>query len=127
MPDTAPPTGTIDITNLVEQMRQSFVSWAVLYLFGLEASIPGMEWVALPVLSTIDKEILQVILDALSKSGIMMAFFLNTAVKKASQAKDFTDAANALDGLPPTATDEEYENAERNKILAFRNFVMLSN
>lgn len=126
MADT-PPTGTIDITDLVEQVRQSFVTWAVDYLFGIETAIPGMEWIDLPVISTIDKEILTTIMNALSSSGVMLAFFLNTTIKKASQAKDFTDAANALNNLPPTATDDEYETAERAKILAFRNFVMLSN
>ncbi len=122
-----PPTGTIDITDLVEKTRSSFVSWAVLYLYGMEIAIPGMEWVALPILQDIDKEILKVLLDMLSKSAVMMAFFTNTAIRKASQAKDFTDAVHAKNALPTTATPEEYENAEKAQMAAFRNFVLVSN
>ncbi len=122
-----PPSGTIDITDLVEKTRSSFVSWAVLYLYGLETAIPGMEWVALPILKDIDQEILKTLLDMLSKSAVMLAFFTNTAIRKASQAKDFTDAVHAKDSLPPTATQEEYARAEQAQMVAFRNFVMVSN
>jgi hypothetical protein len=127
MTDAAPPTGTIDITNVVESLRTAWVSWAVAYVFGLEVAIPGMAWVALPVISNIDRELLKLAFDFVSKSAEMQVFFLNTAVRKASQAKDFTDTVAKKNALPPSATDQEYADAEKAEILAFRNFVSLSN
>ena len=125
--NTAPPTGTIDITDTVEKLRQAWVDWGVAYVFGLEVAIPGWEWVALPIIADIDKAIIRAVLDSLSKSAEMGIFFLNTAIRKASQAKDFTDAVKAKNDLPTTATDEEYKKAEAAQMLAFRNFVMVSN
>ncbi len=127
MAEPTPTTGTVDITNVVESMRSSFVTWAVAYVYGAEIAIPGMEWVALPVISDIDKEMIKVILDLLTKSVIMEAFFINTAVRKASQAADYIDTINAKKNLPTTATQEEYENAEKAEMAAFRNFVMVTN
>jgi hypothetical protein len=66
------------------------------------------------------------LMDILSKSSVMLAFFGNTAIRKASQAKDFTDAAHRKDSLPPTATDAEYEAAEQEEMIAFRNLVMVT-
>lgn len=118
---------TIDITDLVEKTRSTFVDWAVLYVYGLEIAIPGMEWVALPILREIDQAIIRAVIDALSKSVVMMSFFMNTAIRKASQAKDYVDAVNAKNNLPPTASAEEYKKAEQNEIVLFRNFVMVTN
>jgi hypothetical protein len=128
MTDTpTPPTGTIDITNVVEKMRETFVTWATAYIYGEEIAIPGLEWVALPILSTIDKDVITAILNVLTNSVLMEAFFLNTAIRKASQAQNYVDAINAKNSLPPTASDAEYEKAEQAEMLTFRNFVMLSN
>lgn len=121
------PTGTIDITDTVENMRQTWVTWAVAFIFAEEVAIPGMEWVALPIISAIDKEIIKLILDAVSKQAVMLAFFANTAIRKASQAADYTDAIKAKKALPLGATEEEFKHAEKTELLAFRNFVMLSN
>lgn len=85
-----------------------------------------MEWMALPVISSIDREILRIIFDELSKSVIMEAFFLNTAVKKASQAKDFTDAVAFKNALPSSASEVDFENAEKAQMVAFRRFVSLT-
>lgn len=117
---------TIDITTVVENMRTSFVAWGVAYVFGLEVAIPGMEWVALPIIAELDKAVVKAILDLLSKSIIMEAFFINTAIRKASQAHDFISAVEARNALPPTASQEEYENAEKNQMAAFRSFVMVT-
>lgn len=126
-PQPVQPTGTIDITSTVEAMRQSWVSWAVAFIFAEEVAIPGMEWVALPIVADIDKEVLKLILDALSKAAVMEAFFINTAIRKASQAADYVAAIDAKKKLPVNATEEEYKNAEKAEMLAFRNFVMVSN
>lgn len=124
---TPPSDGTIDVTNTVEMLRQSFVTWGVAYIYGLEIAIPGMEWVALPILSDIDQFIIKEILNLLTKSVVMEAFFLNTAIKKASQAQDYIDAVTTKNNLPPTATPDEVQNAENFEMLAFRRFVMVGN
>ncbi len=109
----------IDVTDIVEKARSTFVEWAVLYIFGLEVAIPGMEWVALPIVSTIDKEIIRLILTELSKSAVMGAFFLNTAIRKASEAADYVSAVDAKNSLPDDVSDEDYEKAERDEMAAF--------
>jgi hypothetical protein len=121
------PTGTIDITDTVEAMRQTWVSWAVAFLFAEEVAIPGMEWVALPIVADIDKEMLKLILDAISKQGVMLAFFTNTAIRKASQAADYVAMVGAKKALGPNVSDEVYKDAEKKELLAFRNFVAVSN
>lgn len=119
--------GTIDITDLVEKTRSAFVDWAVTTIYAEEIATPGLEWVGLPVVKDIDQAILRAVLDALSKQAIMQAFFMNTTIRKASQAKDFLDALNAKNALPADATKEQYEQAERNQMDAFRRFVVVTN
>lgn len=111
---------------MVEKSRQTFVEWGVLYLYGLEVAIPGMEWVALPIISTIDKAIIRAVLDSISKSMVMGAFFLNTAVRKASEAQDYVDAVNAKNSLPEDVSDEEYEKFERAEMAAFVAFATVT-
>lgn len=125
MADVSTPQ-SIDITDLVEKARSSFVTWGVAYIFGAEVAIPGLEWVADPIISTIDKELIRIVLNAISSSIVMEAFFLNTVVKKASQAQDYVDAVNAKLNLPPSATEAEVLKAEQNEVAAFRNFVVLT-
>jgi len=127
LPGTPPPTGTVDITDVVAKMQQSFVSWGTAYVYGLEIATPGLEWVALPVISELDKEAVKEILTLLSKSAEMQSFFMNTAIRKASQAQDFVGTIDAKNKLPPTATQKEFEDAERVQMAAFRNFVLVTN
>lgn len=122
---TAPATGTIDITNLVDDLRETWVKWAVAFLYGEEIALPGMQWVALPLISDIDREVITLAMEALSKSALMLAEFTNNAVRKASQAQDFTNAKSALANMDPN--DPNYATAEQNEMAAFRNFVMLTN
>lgn len=117
----------IDITDLVEKTRSAFVDWAVAFVYAEEIAIPGMEWVALPVIAEIDRAIIKAIIDALSKAAVMQAFFVNTAIRKAAQAQDFVDASNALDSVPKDAPNDDYKKAELTRAAAFRNFVMVTN
>lgn len=121
------PTGTVDVTNLVENLRSSFVKWGVAYVFGLELGVPALEWVGLPIIKDIDQAAIKMVLDFITKSAVMEAFFMNTAIRKAAQADDYVAAVNALLKLPPTTSEADYAQAEQNEILAFRNFVMVSN
>lgn len=77
----------------------------------------------LPIVSAINKEVLRYILSALSKSTVMEAFILNTALRKASEAKDYVDAVKLKDSLPDDVSDEEYEKHERKEMDAFVAFV----
>lgn len=124
---TPPPTGTIDITDLVSSLKDSFVSWAVAYIYGLIIAVPALSWLAIPGFSGVFKFMLKFVFNLLANSVVMEAFFLNTAIRKASQAQDYVAAIAAKDGLPPTASQKEYQDAEAKQMAAFRNFVMLSN
>ncbi len=95
-PAPAPPDnnegGVIDVTNLVAALQSGFVDWATAYIFGLEIATPGLQWVALPIISNLDQYALRKILTLLSQSVVLQAFFLATALRKASQAQDYQDA-----------------------------------
>ncbi len=119
--------GTVDITDVVEAMRSAFVTWGTAYIFGLEIAIPGMGWLALPIIGDLDRALVRALLNLLSKSVVLEAFFLNTAIRKNSQANDFINAVNLKNNLPATATEAEYAYAESLQIAAFRDFVLLSN
>lgn len=120
-------SGTVDITNVVESLRTAFVDWATTYVFELVVAVPALTWVALPVISSVAKAIIGGVINFLTQSEVMAAFFINSALKNAGQAQDFVDAVNKKQALPPTATDQEYKDAEQAQMLAFHNFVMLSN
>lgn len=120
-----PPTGTIDITDLVEKLKKTWIKWAVgLVVKTAQAYVPFLAW---PVVSQIFEFIVSQIVTIISNAAEMQGFFINTAIRKASQAKDFVDAVDAREALPPTATNEEYENAEAKQMLTFRNLVMVTN
>lgn len=121
------PTGTIDITNVVTSLKSTFVTWAVAYIYGLEIAVPGLEWVATPGIAQADQALLKAVFTSLANSVLMEAFFLNTAIRKASQAQDYVNAVNSKLSLPPSASWDEYARAEATECTAFRNFVVLDN
>ncbi|RYG93860.1 MAG: hypothetical protein EON58_17480 [Alphaproteobacteria bacterium] len=113
-------SGVIDITETVEEARKTFVDYAVAYIFAQAVAVPGLQWLSLPIISTMVKFLIERIVGSLSKSAVMLAFFTNTILRKASQAVDFTDAVKARLALPPTASDEEYRAHEEAQMVAFR-------
>jgi hypothetical protein len=112
----------IDITDVVEKSRQAFVDWGVDYIFGLGMAVPALRWLTLPVIRVVTRAIVKIILDEISQSVIMGAFFFNTAIRKASEAGDFVDAVNAKNALPEDVSDEEYKKFERAQMDAFITF-----
>lgn len=122
-----PDSGTIDITNLVEMLRSTFVTWGVNYIFAMVIAVPGLQWLGAPIISTIFRKCLSWCLDALSNSAVLLAFFANTAIRKSSQAKDFVNAVMAKNNLPQDVSDEVYAKAEATQMAAFHNFVMVTN
>lgn len=128
MPALDDEAGIIDVTNVVENMRSTFVTWAVSYLVTEASVIPYLGVVVnMPILRWIFKDGLTFFLNLLTKSEVMLAFFLNTAVRKASQAEDYTKAVAYKISLPPSATDADYAEAEQDEIAAFNSFVVLGN
>lgn len=113
----------IDITDLVEKMRSTFVSVETETAFQALASIQGLQWLRLPIISNLLRKFIEIVLDGLSKRPTMAAFFGNTAIRKASQASDYIEAVNKKE----TASDEEYEQAELDEIKAFNDFVRITN
>ena len=125
MTDTS--SGTIDLTGVVSSMQSTFVTWANTAVFAGLLTVPGMQWIGLPVVSYIVKAAINAAIAWLAESAMMAAFFLNTAVRKASQAQDYADAVSNKNGLPPTATPEEFKNAEQAEMDAFHRFVLFTN
>ncbi len=115
----------IDITDVVEKSRQTFVEWGVLYLSNAVVAIPGWQWLAMPVIRNIFQSIIRWVLNKLSESVVMGAFFLNTAINKATEAKVYVDAVNAKNSLPDDVTDEDYEKHERAEMDAFVRFATI--
>jgi hypothetical protein len=126
-PSNPPAPGTVDLTNLVESVRASFVSFAVEFVTQAAASIPYLQWLMLPVIFQAFQASLRWAIDTLSRAAEMRAFFLATALRKRGQAKDFIRAVEAMRALPKTASKEDYANAEKKRMVAFRNFVLLTN
>lgn len=127
VPAAPPAPGTVDITNVVEAVRSSFVTFAVSFVLAAAATTPWLAWTRLPVISQAFSASLKWVMGTLSESAVMEAFFLNTTIRKQGQAHEFIDAVDALASLPKTASREEYANAEAHRMAAFRNFVMLTN
>lgn len=120
-----PDHSSIDITDLVEKVRSSFVTWGTKFIITAASEVPWLSWLGLPIIKPLFEFMLTKILEALSVGIEMQAFFTNTAIKKASQAKDFVNAVEVKNSLPPIATKDEYEKAELNQMAAFRSFVLL--
>lgn len=128
-----PPTGesgntdTIDVTDLVEKMRQTWVTMQVNTVMALIATVPILSWLNWPVISDIARAGVTWVINALSKTEVQLAFFLNTAVRKASQAADYVDTLDAKASLPTNVSDADYKKAEENEMQAFDNFVRFTN
>lgn len=120
-------SGVIDITNLVGSMKSTFVTWASGFVFAEIVAVPGLQWLSLPLINVICKALISTIINILALSTVMEAFFLNTSIRKSSQAQDYVDALTAKQNLPPTTSNGDYEKAEQAEIDAFNSFVVLSN
>src|SRR5882672_10033689 len=113
-------SGSVDITDLVDKTKSTFIDWAVLYIYGEELTIPGLgEFVALPIIKDIDQQIVRTIVTILADAVEMQGFFLNTAIRKATQASEFVAAVNLKNALPEDVSDEEYKKAEQNQMALF--------
>lgn len=126
-PASPPPTGTIDVTDLVEKLKATWIRWATTTVVTTAKALPYLSWLAVPVVSTLFEFSVEKIVTVLANALEMQGFFIHTAIRKAGQAGDYINAIAAKAALPSTATNLEFENAEKAEMAAFRNFVMLTN
>ena len=114
----------MDITELIESMRSTSVILSVNFVYS--ASVTALPWLGFPLISPMYRWLLNWILTQASKSIEMEAFFLNTIIRKNSQAGDYIDAIRAKNSLPPSATNEEFKAAEQKEIESFNSFVRVT-
>jgi len=115
--------GDIDITDLVNAIASAAVKVEVDLLFQASTSLWFTAWLKLPVISDIYKTLLTWLFTWISTQEVNLAFYENTAIRKASQGNDFMNAHNFLKALPPNVTEEAYAKAEQAEIAAFNSFV----
>lgn len=117
---------TIDLTDAVEKMRVTFTTLGKVFLYECLCSIPyvGVGFKA-PIISTIVKLGINWALDKLGSWSVMQAFFMNTALRKTSQAFDYVDAVNEKLKLVGV-TNEVYKLAEKKEMDTFINLVMVT-
>lgn len=115
----------IDITDTVEKMKTTFILSAQEYLIALALTYVGPfgAW----LVKALVRPFLGWVLGRLVEWPLMQAFFLNTAIRKGSQAVDYVEAVDRKHKLPPTASEVEYANAEMEELRTFRDFVLVSN
>lgn len=89
------------------------------------ASVQGLQWLRLPIIRDIAKKLVEIIIEGLSKRPTQLAFFTNTAIRKASQAADYITAVDQKESLGDVS-DEVYEKAELLEILTFSNLVRVT-
>ncbi len=115
--------GTVDITEIVDSSKTTFIVWAVDYVFANMVTVPGLQWLALPGVRSLAKYTIESLVSLLADSVVMQAFFLNTAIRKASQAREYVEAVK----IKKSANEVDYAQAEQNEIRAFTDFVRLNN
>lgn len=116
---------TIDLTDLAEKMKESFVLSGHDFLLNLVLA-SGIGAVGAWFVKVLLSPFIKWVLEKLSEWALMQAFFINTAIRKSSQADDYINAINQRKNLT-NASDKEYQRAEENEIEAFNRFVRLSN
>jgi hypothetical protein len=121
--------GTIDITNFVEWMRATFVLSTVTGLLADLVTVPGIgpTIAAIPIFNAVAKKIIEWAVTKVANRAEMTAFFMNTAIRKAWQAGDYTEAVKRKNALPEDVDDETWEKAELLEIQTFSNFVAATN
>lgn len=115
---------SIDITDLVEKMRDTFVKAETEVIYAMATA--NLPWLGLPIIGLVFKKVIEWMLTIATRGAVMQAFFANTAIRKSSQAQDYIDAIAAKASVSPTATDEEYKKYEQAEIAAFNEFVRVT-
>lgn len=121
--------GTIDITDAADKLESTFEVGASNFLKSELLTLPPpLNLIfAFPPVKFLTDKIIEFLIGKLGKWIEMRAFFMNTAARKASQSSDYLNAVHYKLNLPPTATEEEYEKAEQNEMVAFSRFIRFTN
>lgn len=117
---------SIDLTNIVENMKGTFVIAAKDYLVSELLTLPGLGIAGRWFIEVLAGAAIAWLLTRLSNSVMMIAFFESTTIRKLHQSFDYMNAVEAKNNLGPTANQEDYENAERLEISTFAKFVSLA-
>ncbi len=124
--ELAEDDGTIDLTDVIEKMKTTFVLAAKDYLVLQALAVPGLGTIAAWFVRVLGSAAIDWTLNKLANWTVMQAFFLNTAMRKLSQAKEYVIAVNEKENLSD-ASEVDYEKAERKEIDLFIDFVRISN
>jgi len=114
-----------DITALSDKLGSTFESWAVSFLLREITSISGLVWLSWPILNPLLTFFLTRVISRLCRSIEMRSLFFHVAIRKAESAQRYLNAKMTLENLPPTATDDEYEQAEKLAMAAFCSLVTI--
>ncbi len=103
----------------------SFVNKALaVWTAGVSATIESWLFVVFPFLNVpivrnAIKWAIEWFVRKYSNKAEKAAFFANTKIRAADQAKDFESKFDAVDALPEDVSNEDWEKAEREKLAAF--------
>lgn len=115
---------TIDLTELAKFIENDAGALAGEAAYQWLASTWFGAWLRLPIISTLAKAAIAKLFEVGFKAGVMQAFFLNTAIRKAGQAKDYVTATRAM--KTPAADIEDAKKKEAFRMKAFTELVMVT-
>ena len=115
---------TIEIDSFVQKALATWIAWASGLVQGwLFTAVP---WLNVPIVRSLVKKIIEWVVRRYSEKAEKAAFFMNTKVRAADQAKDFEALVDKVEALPDDVSDEEWANAEREKLAAFEQLMSLT-
>jgi hypothetical protein len=107
--------------------RQASVAFEVSATYAGLCLIPyAGAFFAFPGISLLTKAALKWAFNFASMLEEHQAFYWNTAIRKASQAEDVSDAQDKIDQAPKNISKEDYAKLEKARMDAFRNLVLLT-
>lgn len=116
---------TMDLTAVALSLRSTFVRWGAPYLLGELAAIPGLAWLAWPVISALATAALSTVLVALTKTAVMDSLFMALTVQKTGEAEAYSQAVTLKRAVKDNAEPEEYARAENAEMAAFNRLVLV--
>lgn len=116
---------SISIEDFANYVKSSFVTFFTNLIWtNLVAAVP---WFGTPVISSVVKYVIGLVVSFLATKGGLVAFMINTKVFTTAQAKDYTKAIEALHArvtdLKTPLTDEEWNKLEATANHEFSNLV----
>jgi len=114
---------TVDIEDFAKKVKSSLVThYTNVAYVALVAQMPVL---ATPVISSIVKAIIELVVEKLAGIGGLAAFMINTGIFTQDQAKDYISSIQKIDQLPEGVSNEEWEKAEDGANIAFSRAINL--